>query len=603
MVARWILALCVLLGPLPAPAQEDPGAALLAAIEARDPAAVAAAFAVGARPDRPARLPPAFAMTDALAATPDEATRATLQAFAEAARAAGFAPEAQIAGPMGHGGGSLSTRLAALPGEEALFLRVAGLTAPERRCTLLGQLVFGRDGANFPAAAALLPLIPPERAAEPACSLPFTMLAHPSRRPPPALVEAMLAAGLRPYPDALAELVRQLPPGVEGDGAFRRLAALDLGAVATDSRNGARRRMPVLAQLGEDVLAERAARVEPLLGRWAELVEAAPAAVLCATLPRQAVRGWLSIEGETSWMEALRGTTRSLLLRCPAEAFDEALAEAAGDRLWTRLVERRERPTLRLMLAAGLRPADLAGFAGSLACAAEARLLQALVETGAPEGARLLPHYMGCLGGVEARREGDLDTLALILAHESAAGPVAGDSPVAVAEAIDRPDIVEALADHGAVRSRLMAERQAFWRHRRLAALAGTQGPTLPWEPEAERVPAAPELMRLAPGLGAWLIHGECGNVNCGYAIAVREGRGYRLVLEDAGYGFRLERAIGGRARDVTIQARTNAAIHNVTTWRYDGRVYRRIRCRETVTEEEEGGATRQRVREGACAD
>jgi hypothetical protein len=196
-----------------------------------------------------------------------------------------------------------------------------------------------------------------------------------------------------------------------------------------------------------------------------------------------------------------------------------------------------------------------------------------------------------------------VDALALILAHESANALVAGDAPIAVATGIDRPDIADVLADHGAVRATLTPQRQAFWRHRRLAALARTDGPTLPWEPALERVPGTPELMSLAPGLGAWLIHGDCGNVNCGYSIAVRDGRGYRLVLEDAGYGFRLERAIGGRARDVTIESRTSAAIHNVTTWRYDGRVYRRFRCRQTVTNEEEGGAMRQRVTEGACAD
>lgn len=605
MVGQLILVLLSLLAALPVRAQEDPGAALLAAIEARDPAAVTAAFAAGARPDRPAERPPAFAAVDALAASPDEAMRATVQAFAESAATAGFAPEAQITGPVGSSGGSLATRLAAVPGEEALFLRIAGLTAPERRCTLLGQLIFGRDGANFAAAAAMLPLIPPERAAEPACSLPFTMLTNPSRRPPPALVEAMLEAGMRPYPDALAELIRQVPPGEEGEGAFRRLAALDLGAVAADSRNGTRRRIPVLAQLGEDVLAERAARAEPLLGRWAALVEAAPDAALCATLPRQAVRGWVSIgddaQVEASWMGALRGTTRTLLLRCPRDSFGDALAEVEGDRLWTRLVRLGERPTFRLMLAAGLGPADAPGLAGILVCAAEPRLLQALIESTAPKGSGLLPRFMGCLGGIEARREADLDTLALILASESADAPVAGDAPIAVAGGIDRLDIAEVLADHGAVRATLTPERQAFWRHRRLAALAHADGPTLPWEPELERVPGAPELMRLAPGLGAWLIHGDCGNVNCAYSIAVRDGRGYRLVLEDTGYGFRLERAIGGRARDVTIESRTNAAIYNVTTWRYDGRVYRRFRCREVTADEDEAGAPRQRV--SACAE
>jgi len=607
MVGRLILALLGLLAALPARAQEDPGAALLAAIEARDPAAVAAAFAAGARPDRPAQRPPAFAIVDALAAAPDEATRATVQAFAEAAVAAGFAPEAQVAGPMGNTGGSLAARLAAVPGEAALFLRVAGLVAPERRCTLLGQLIFGRDGTNFPAAEAMLPLIPPEQAAAPACSLPFTMLANPTRRPPPALVEAMLAVGMRPYPDALAELIRQVPPGEEGDGAFRRLAALDLGAVATESRSGARRRTPVLAQLGEEVLVDRAARAAPLLGRWAVLVEAAPEAVLCAVLPGPAVRGWLSIgedpRPDAPWMEALRGTLRTLLLRCPRDSFDDALADPAAARFWTRLAGLGEHPTFRLLLAAGLRPAEVPELAGALACAAEPRLLEALRESTGPAAPGLLARFMGCLGGIEARREGDMDTLALVLADEAADAPVAGDAPIAVAAGIDRPDMVAVLADHGAAPARLTPERQAFWRHRRLAALAGTQGPVLPWEPEAERVPAAPELLRLAPGLGAWLIHGDCGNVNCGYFLAVREGRGYRLVLEDAGYGFRLEPAIGRRARDATIEARTNAAIHTVTTWRYEGRAYRRHRCREVVAEEGEGGGTRERVTEGACTD
>jgi len=602
MVGRFIFALLGLLGAPIAQAQDEPGAALLAAIAARDPAAVNAAFAAGARPDRPSERPPAFVLLEALAATPDQATRATFLAFAESAQAAGFGPDVQIVAPMGNAGGSLAARLATVPGEEALFLRVAELTDPARRCNLLGQLIFGRDGANFAAAAAILPLIPPERAAEPACSLPFTMLANPSRRPPPSLVEAMLAAGLRPYPDALPALIRQLPAGEEGDGAFRRLAALDLGALATVAGNGARRRIPVLVQLGEDVLVDRAARAEPLLGRWNALLDAAPDEVACAALPGLVVRGWLSDGEGAAWTEALRRSTRSLLLRCPGEAFSEALAETEGDRLWDGLVRRGERSTFRLMLAAGLRPADPPRLGAALACAADARLLGTLMEAGVPLGSGLLPRFMACLGGLEASREGDIDTLGLILARASPDAPVAGDAPIAIAVGIDRPDLAGALGDHGAAPARLSPERQAFWRHRRLAALAGVQGPVLPWEANPDRVPAAPELMRLASGLGAWLIHGDCGDANCGYSIAVRDGRGYRLVLEDAGHGFQLERQIGRRARDATIQARSSASTQLVTTWRYDGRVYRRFRCREIVEEEGEGG-TRQRVSDRRCGD
>ncbi|WP_421988689.1 hypothetical protein [Roseococcus sp.] len=599
---RWIWAACALLLAVPSRAQ-DPGEALLGAIAARDPAAVTAAFAAGARPDRPARRPPAFALVDALSATPDAPTRATVHAFAEAAAAAGFRPDAPIAGPMGNSAGSLATRLAALPDERVLFLRLVGLTLPERRCALLGQLIFDREGGNFAAATEMLPLIPPELVATPACALPFTLLANPARRPPPELIEAMLAAGMRPYPDALAALIRQLPPGEDGEGAFRRLAALDLGAMASESRDGARLRLPVLAQLGEDVLAGRAARAEPLLGRWSALVEAAPDALVCAVLPGQAVRGWVSPERpEAAWMEALRGTTRALLLRCPARAFDEALAEATGDRLWTRVLELGERQTFRLLLAAGLRPVGLAELAGSLACAADPRPLQALLEATGPGGPELLVRFMACLGGIEAAREGDIDTLGLVLADGPADAPVVGDAPIAIAAGLDRPDIVDVLADHGAARATLEPARLAFWRHRRLAALARTERPVLPWEKEPDRVPPTPELMSLAPGLGAWLVHGACTEGNCGQAVAVRDGRGYRLVLEDAGYGFRLDRAVGTRARDVLIESRTGAA-HTLTTWRYDGRVYRRFRCRETVTEEDEAGATRQRVTEEACGE
>lgn len=600
MTGRWIFFLLTLLAARSALAQEDPDAALQAAIAARAPAAVVEALAAGARPDRPAQAPAAFALVEALAATPDEATRATVLAFAEAAREAGFGPETQMAGATGGSGGSLASRLAALPGEEALFLRVAALAAPERRCALLGQLIFGRDGANFAAAAALLPLIPAERAAEPACSLPFTMLAHPARRPPPALVEAMLEAGLRPYPDTLAELLRLVPPGAEGDGAFRQLAALNLGVIATDTHDGVRRRLPVLAQLGEDILVDRAPRAEMLSGRWGALLEATPEMALCTALPGPAIRGWLAFPDEDLAPEAaalLRRTTEALVRRCPTGSLAAVLDEAAGQRLWARLVALRETPLVMSMVAAGLHPADAAGLLGTLACAAMPEPVAALLAVaGRDAAAGALGRFVGCLGGVEATRDGDRATLAAILEMASGNEPVAGDAPIAIAAGIDRADIVEALADHGAAAARLTEARQAFWRHRRLAALARFQGPPLPWEEALGRVPAAPELVSLASGLGAWVIQGDCGPSNCGYAIAVREGRGYRLVLEAAGERLRLEPAIRREAREVTVRARVDAATELVTTWRYDGRLYRQLRCAEVATEAGAAAVTRPRA-------
>ncbi|MBS7813052.1 hypothetical protein [Roseococcus pinisoli] len=586
--------LLTLLTALPAPAQEDPEAALLAAIAARDPWGAAAALAAGARPDRPASHPAAFALTEALAATPDEATRGTVLAFAEAAHHAGFGPEMPIAGAVGGSGGSLVSRLASIAGEEALFLRVASLTVPERRCTLLGQLIFGREGANFAAAAAVLPMIPTEQAASPACSLPFTMLTHPARRPPPTLVEAMLAAGLRPYPDALAALLRLVPPGEEGEGAFGRLAALDLGAPALDPQDGERRRRPVLAQLGEEVLVERAPRAESLRGRWGALLEAAQEPALCAALPGPAIRGWLALPDEAEapgQAELLRGTTETLLRRCPANAFAAVMAEEPSQRLWPQLVARHELPVVTSMLEAGLRPADLSSFLGALACTAEPQLARTVVAVADREAAGdMLARFMGCLGGLEAAREGDRDMLAAILEMAPPDAPVAGDAPIAVAIGLDRADIAEELAGRGAASPRLMPERLAFWRHRRLAALAQVPGPSLPWEEAPARVPDAPELVSLAPGLGAWIIRGECGPANCGFTIAAREGRGYRLVLEDVGESLRLEPPIRTQAREVTIRARGEGEARLVTTWRYDGRVYRRHRC---IEEDGEGARRR----------
>jgi hypothetical protein len=112
--------------------------------------------------------------------------------------------------------------------------------------------------------------------------------------------------------------------------------------------------------------------------------------------------------------------------------------------------------------------------------------------------------------------------------------------------------------------------------------------------------PPSPRLIRLSPDLNAWLIRGECGNVNCGYALAVRDGQGYRLILEDAGYEFRLEPATGRGVSDVTVEGRSGALRHVVTTWHYDGRVYRRQRCQEAVVSEGRGG-TQWRVREIRC--
>ncbi|WP_424811769.1 hypothetical protein [Roseococcus sp. YIM B11640] len=548
---------------------------LLAAIARHDAAAVSAALRAGAQPSLPEASPAVLAVVDALAAIPASGdrgpARATLWAFVGAMRAAGHRPEA----PAGQGG-SLASRLAAVEGERSLFLRVAAALPAEARCALLGQVLAAGEGPAREAAEAMLPLIGRAEAGSSACGAAF---AHAVA---PALAMAMLDAGMVPAPEALPDLIRRAP---EGDEAlFGRLLALDLAAPPR----------PALDQLGQDVLEDREPRSASLASgdRWRRIVETTRDLPLCAALPGQVVRGWLSIPPDAQpWLGLLRETTAALLRRCPAAAFEPALGVAAGDGLWHRLAGLGEDESFRAFLAAGLRPAGPDALAASLACDARPGALSALLDLGGEENpGALMPAFVTCLGGLEASRPGEAETLRLLLGRgASPDAPVEGDAPVAIAAQMDREDIVAMLAERGARPSRLSPERAFHWRHRRLAAMVGEEGPG------PGSVP--PRLLRLGRGLLAWHLVAGCALPNCDQFLILREGPRYRLILRSAGHDLRLENANWQGVRNVRVTARTGAASHLEASWRYEGDAYRPWRCQEV----EEGEAAPARRSDVAC--
>ncbi len=404
------------------------------------------------------------------------------------------------------------------------------------------------------------------------------------------LLATLVNAGLVPPRQGLAAVMAALPDGIAGDEAFARLSRQDLAAPASGwwgAPSGSSHQVAgsPLRQLVELVLASGAAPMPS--ARWRGLLARQPAAALCQALPDQVALGWARTANndapDAARRDQLDAATAAVLAACPADQLAAFGQDGNGRLMWAGLLRHRADALLARMLRAGLRPADQPALLRGLACTGDAGLLSVVLEAGMAEPTALVPPFVACLGPAEQPRPGELDGLALLLARgASAATPVDGDAPIAVAAALGRQDAVALLRAHGAASAALLPERALFWRHRRLAALVGYPAPTLSFEPEDD--PGfGPSISqeRLGRRHMGWLLRGSCGNVNCGYAVIVEEAAGFRVLLEDAGHSFAVVQSGRDGFGDIRIVGRSSAAAHFETIWRFDGRVYQPARCTE----------------------
>ncbi|WP_458097444.1 hypothetical protein [Roseomonas sp. WA12] len=608
-VALWLAA-----GLVGAQAAGDPEAAqksLTEAVEAGDPAAVSRALGEGAQASLPRRFPVALLAVERLSEAPVGA-RDGRRAVVEVLAGAGDPGQGLRLVPFG-GEGSMLSRLAAVEGEEALFRRVLSRAAPEGMCPLLRTLLWGSNAPPLGPVLAVLAALPADQASAAACAEAFGALVRPGDQRAPGwgtVVQALLAAGIKPQPRFRPSLIELAPPGEEGAAAFARLTGLDLSALVPSTAEYRSWEIPALRFLASDLLESRAARAEGLLqdGRWAALLDAQPDGLVCMTLPEALGRGWSRSRTEPArdgpWQEVMRATLTALLRRCPARALPLLLQGREGQEVARGLLAAGEEQPVSALLRAGLQPAEPDALAREIACAGRASLLGEVLDRRFGEPTALLPPVLACLGPAEAPRESDVAVLELLLRRGAAADTkVDGDTPIAIAEALGRADVVEALRRHGARPARLAPAREAFWRYRRLAALAGAPRPPLGFEPKDEdgdSLPVPPKRLRLGGRDPAWLVRGECAMVNCDLTVILQSGGGYHVVLSTNGddLSVRPERHRG--MADLRIGGRGGAGLYAVQSWRFDGRAYQPFRCatREVLGE---GGRVRNSAFAGAC--
>ncbi|WP_376089186.1 hypothetical protein ACE7GA_17500 [Roseomonas sp. CCTCC AB2023176] len=228
------------------------------------------------------------------------------------------------------------------------------------------------------------------------------------------------------------------------------------------------------------------------------------------------------------------------------------------------------------------------------ACAADPARIAAAAQ--APDLAdAMFAAFVACLPGLEDATPAQPEALRLLLARGARPdASVEGDAAAGIAAVLDRDDILGLLAP-GTPQASLPPDRAAHWMRRRLARLNA----------DATDDDGDPKVtpFRLGPQAEGWEVRGLCGNANCELLLVVMENRRPRIILEDSGHTLRPARTTNRGLYDLTIQARSGAATHTLTTWRYDGTAYRRHRCATTTVTQDPRGRERSRTINNRCAD
>lgn len=123
------------------------------------------------------------------------------------------------------------------------------------------------------------------------------------------------------------------------------------------------------------------------------------------------------------------------------------------------------------------------------------------------------------------------------------------------------------------------------WLVRRLSSIAGED-----YEcggSESEDSPNDIRLERVQLGASyspQYVLSGACGNVNCGRTFFGTENGRYRVLLQTAGYSWTRGRKHHGLV-ELAVAARSGAATHCETLYRFDGKSYQPQLCHETGIE------------------
>jgi hypothetical protein len=121
-------------------------------------------------------------------------------------------------------------------------------------------------------------------------------------------------------------------------------------------------------------------------------------------------------------------------------------------------------------------------------------------------------------------------------------------------------------------------EGKRFWLNRRLASIAGE-------EQSAEDGDVAGQAEVIEIRLGhvfapQYLLSGACGNVNCTMTFFGTDQGRYRILLQTAGYEWKLLNKHGGLA-GLDIASRASATTHCQTQYAFDGTRFSEKRCFE----------------------
>jgi hypothetical protein len=204
-----------------------------------------------------------------------------------------------------------------------------------------------------------------------------------------------------------------------------------------------------------------------------------------------------------------------------------------------------------------------------------------------------LEPWLDCLPAREAG--GELSALQESLRAQRSLGgsfgsDVMGLSPAQALNAMGWPELaLEFGPDDTTPQTKEASER---WLARRLASIAGEDVPLLAPDfevPSGEAQEPTVQLLKLGkPFAPHYLLHGATGNVNTGYTLFGTDPQGHPLILmQTGGYDFKPQQSHHG-LRDIHVAARSSAAMHCETLWRFDGKQYQEAVCHETGYRDDE---------------
>lgn len=498
--------------------------------------------------------------------------------------------------------GMPATWIARIPGERRLAVELIGTVPEDLRCPMIVDMAGDGNKGQWENAVAALDTLPSQKRASPECLDLFRIGIRAADPSTVALrMKSLLASGMVPRAQEAARILAVLPADRAGaDVAENILKSVDPDApLPLETFDGyPYRPASLFAYLVNVSLGRFSTPLQQNLASlpaWAEvLARHDRREETCVDQNIQEAAGaWQNADPEDRSLILLRAATGWLIRHCAVDSVQKLP--------WTDMVRRGGRDLVVAAMDRGAVFSDPASIINTAICERDAELAIGLMRR---DGLNVgLSAFLACLTPAQLTRDGagDLRMLSWLIRHGADPDEAIADaSPLAVAELYDRREVAEALKEAGAGSTPFTGEGRRLWLGRLLRLVAGFPPDPLPFEDGYQDTPWSMNVDEKdldGDGRPEYIVWDNCGSAVCDFAVLMKAGHQWRVLLNDAGSLEQLATKHLGWS-DLRVSGRVAAAEYQMTVYRFDGVSYLPLQC-ETATYEGDGDPV---VRPVPCA-